>query len=155
LIPPGVRLEHGRGGHVQRDTVVGTNDNWIVTDDTDASGDPTVLHVMANDWGAIRPSIVAYSTGLPGLQYAVTVPAGETRIVMHFGAQNPDRAAALTQGLRLTGLGLNALAGISSVDQSRIANFGLPDALEVTPAEGSASSAIKAARSIRQTRCTR
>jgi hypothetical protein len=46
--------------------------------------------------------------------------------VLHFGAQNPNRTAALAKAPVLAALELEALAGISVADRSRIVNFGLP-----------------------------
>jgi Zn-dependent metalloprotease/subtilisin family serine protease len=122
------------------DLAFGTNDDWIVTDDTDGSGDPTVLHVTANAVGSQRPSAVSYSTGALGYQYSVTVPPGETRIVMHFGAQSPNRATAQAKAATLLALDATALFQISADDRARIVNFAFPDAMQVTPPEGLVSS---------------
>jgi hypothetical protein len=110
------------------DSIFEAGDNWIVTDDTDGSGDPTILHVIANDHGRQRPSVVSYSTGSLGYEYQVVLLPGETKSVMHFGAQNPDRNTATNKGPVLTELGLGALAGLSAEELAQIVNFGLPDA---------------------------
>ena len=108
------------------DTTFTVADDWIVTDDTDGSGDPTVTHVIANSSAVARPSAVSYSTGMLGYQYSVTVPPGETRIVMHFAAQSANRAAALAKATDLAALSRNALAGLTSDEIARIVNFGAP-----------------------------
>lgn len=105
------------------DTVFGTNDNWIVTDDTDAAGDPTLLHVIANDAGSIRPTVVSLSSDQMSYLFPVTVPPGDTRIVMHFAAQNPNRATAMAKAPDLTALLQDALTQISPSDVSHIVNF--------------------------------
>jgi hypothetical protein len=106
------------------DSVFGTNDNWIVTDDSDGTGDPTILHVTANSSSVNRPTAVSYTTGLLGYQYSVTVPPGQTRIVMHFSAQSSNRATALSKAADLAGLGQEALFQITAEDLANIVNFG-------------------------------
>ena len=115
------------------DTIFGTNDNWIVTDDTDATGDPTLLHVIGNDYGLVRPSSTMYTVGSLQYTWQLTLAPGETRIVMHFASQNFNQAAALAKGPVLADLGLNALSGISDADRMRIVNFGYPDPLRIMP----------------------
>ena len=115
------------------DTTFELNDNWIVTDDMDGAGDPTVLHAIANNHGHQRPSAVSYSMGLLGYEYQLVLQPGETKIVMHFGAQNMNRNTALNKASQLIAMDLDTLAGISEEDLARIVNFGLPNDLQVTP----------------------
>ena len=108
------------------DAIFSVADDWIVTDDADGTGDPTVTHVIGNDGAALRPSAVAYSSGGLSYQYSVTVPPGQTRIVMHFGAQSSNRATALAKAVDLAALGRDALAQIPVNEQALIVNFGSP-----------------------------
>ncbi|CAB1059315.1 Vibriolysin, extracellular zinc protease (EC @ Pseudolysin, extracellular zinc protease (EC [Olavius sp. associated proteobacterium Delta 1] len=127
------------------ETTFTTDDNWIVTDDSDVfrdnivitsddsdgSGDPTIVHVIANDYGSIRPSWVSAPTGSVYYNHVLTVGAGDTRIIMHFGAQNPNRATALAKADQLMQLELDALAGLSTTEINQIANFKIPKVISV------------------------
>ena len=57
--------------------------------------------------------------------YDLTLQPGETQIVMHFGAQNADRATALAKAPLLADLdpSLNPFAGLSLIEISQIVNF--------------------------------
>ncbi|MBD1923771.1 S8 family serine peptidase [Microcoleus sp. FACHB-831] len=104
------------------DTNFTTADNWIVTDDGDSIFDPTMLHVIAGE-GALRPTSVSSPIGFLNYGYNLSLNPGETKIVMHFGAQNPNQATALTKGNQLTQLGLNALVGMSAQEKELVVNF--------------------------------
>jgi hypothetical protein len=105
-----------------------TDDDWIVTDDVDGGSDPTMLHVTAGPGGAQRPSSVFFDTsGFLFASYDLTLDPGETKIVMHFAAQNSNQATALAKGDQLAGLQLNALAGMSAVEIAAVVNFNIGD----------------------------
>ncbi|MFH0909528.1 MAG: Calx-beta domain-containing protein, partial [bacterium] len=108
------------------DTSFGTNDDWIVTDDADGSGDPTVAHVIANAFGQQRASAVTYSTGVLGYEYSVVLAPGETKIVMHFGAQHLNRAIARSNAASLATLEAGALQLMSPTEIAQVVNFGIP-----------------------------
>lgn len=116
------------------DNVFNTDDNWLVTDDFDGTGDPTVVHVIAGENGSLRPDAASFNfdnvfalsnTTKVNFAYNLTLAPGETQIVMHFAAQNSDQATALTKASDLASLKLDALAGISSEELQQIVNFGL------------------------------
>lgn len=127
------------------DTSFTTADNWIVTDDYDGGGDPTLLHVIAGE-NAVRPTTVSAPTGNLSYAYDLNLQPGETKIVMHFAAQNPNQAAALSKAPHLTQLGLDALTGMSDREIQQVVNFATvpPPPLrmlsinDVTIAEGNA-----------------
>ena len=104
-----------------------TDDDWIVTDDANGTGDPTVLHVIAGPSGQ-RPS-TASLTSCDDIEYTydLTLGPGETKIVMHFGAQNANRAAALAKAPLLAALELNALAGMTRVERAQVVNLVEPN----------------------------
>lgn len=113
-------------------------DDWIVTDDGDATGDPTVLHVVSGA-GGVDPTSV--STNAPGdddvgYSYDLTLAPGETQIVMHFGAQSGDRQQALAKAAALREPDAVALAGTNAQELSQVVNFfgGLPDYPFASPA---------------------
>ncbi len=110
------------------DALFATNDHWIVTDDSDLGGDPTLLHVFGNTLGGLRPSSVLYTVGTLDYQWNFTLAPGETKSILHFASQNPSRAAALAKGPLLAGFGLDALTGLDATDLARIVNFGWPAA---------------------------
>ncbi|MCA1995102.1 MAG: hypothetical protein LDL41_24095, partial [Coleofasciculus sp. S288] len=104
------------------DTVFDTEDNWLVTDDFDGGGDPTMLHVIAGEDG-IRPNAASLSFDNLNYQYNLTLAPGETQIVMHFAAQNPDQATALAKAPQLDDLELDALEGMSEEELQQVVNF--------------------------------
>ena len=106
------------------DLVWGTNDDWIVTDDGDGAGDPTVIHVVANPYGQIRQSAVRYSTDFISYDYNVALAPGQTKIVMHFGAQNLNRSIARTNAVFLTNLGAGTLDLMTASEINQVVNFG-------------------------------
>jgi Ca2+-binding RTX toxin-like protein len=105
------------------DTVFNTDDNWLVTDDFDGSGDPTMLHVIAGEDGSLRPNTASLSFDDVNFAYNLTLDPGQTLIVMHFAAQNPDQATALAKAPELTDLELDALAGMSEEELQQVVNF--------------------------------
>ena len=116
------------------------DDDWIVTDDaTDAGGYPTVVHVFSGPNADLEPLAVTTSAppnDLVQFEFQVTVPGGGRAIIMHFAAQNLDRARAGQRGTRLRSVQGSALSGLDALEQADIANFlayidsdedGLPD----------------------------
>lgn len=114
------------------DAVFDPGDKWVVTDDQDATGDPTLLHVIRGA-DAAAPSSASVGEDFLNFTYDLTLAPGESRIVMHFASQNPDQATALAKGPVLASRGEEALAGLSDDEISRIVNF---DAFMPEPAAG-------------------
>lgn len=112
------------------DLVFAPNDDWIVTDDVDAGGDPTMLHVTASPSGRVRPTIATLSGDNLRYTYNLTLNPGETQVVMHFASQNQNRATALAKATQLTELQLGALIGMTDEEQQAIVNFNLGDPVE-------------------------
>lgn len=98
------------------------SDFWVLTDDADGTGDPTMLHIVAGPGGR-GPTIVSAGGGLVEYQYALTLQPGETQIVMHFGAQSQNRAAALVKADDLTNLLRGALSGMTAEELDQVVNF--------------------------------
>ncbi|MCC5666039.1 hypothetical protein LC653_19470 [Nostoc sp. CHAB 5784] len=117
------------------DNVFNTDDNWLVTDDFDGTGDPTVVHVIAGENGSLKPDAASLNVDGVNFAYNLTLAPGETQIVMHFAAQNSDQATALAKAADLESLGLDALAGISSEEREQIVNFAPPPPLSLTGSE--------------------
>ena len=109
------------------DILFDAGDDWIVTDDgTNGAGDPVVLHIIAGPGGQ-RPASVNLGAG-GGLDYSydLLLAPGETRIVMHFAAQNNNGAAAVTKAASLVTLPPEALEELSNADRARVVNFVVP-----------------------------
>lgn len=117
------------------DTVFNPGDNWLVTDDFDAGGDPTMLHVIAGEDG-IRPDAASLNADNINFQYNLSLAPGETQIVMHFAAQNSDQATALAKAPELSVLELDALEGISAEELQQIVNFSIGPTPELIGTEG-------------------
>lgn len=109
------------------DATFSVNDHWIVTDDGDGTGDPTVAHIIGNSYGQVKPAAVSYSTGVLGYEYNVPLNAGETKIIMHFGVQCSSRSVARTDAANLTDLNYDSLDVMTPTEISQIANFGVVD----------------------------
>jgi Ca2+-binding RTX toxin-like protein len=117
------------------DTVFNTDDSWLVTDDFDAGGDPTMLHVVAGE-DAIRPNAASLNFDNINFAYNLTLAPGETQIVMHFAAQNPDQATALAKAPELEALELDALAGMSNEELQQVVNFSTVPVPDLIGTEG-------------------
>jgi len=101
-------------------------DDYLVTDDADGSGDPTMAHIFSGPNALIEPSNV--STSAPGgdnfsYSFNLTVPAGEQIAVMHFAVQNANRVDALAKADSLQNLADNSLVGLNSSELNSIINF--------------------------------
>ncbi|MFO0892785.1 MAG: FG-GAP-like repeat-containing protein [Isosphaeraceae bacterium] len=97
-------------------------DDWIVTDDYDAAGDPTMLHVIAGEGGS-RPSYAARFGDNLSYNYDLSLAPGETKIVMHFASQNASQADALARAPELAALGEETLAGMTGDELKLVVNF--------------------------------
>ena len=91
------------------DATFTTADDWIVTDDADGTGDPTVLHVIAGPGGQRPTDVGGGNFDSVYFEYNLTLAPGETQIVMQFGAQNTNRA--------------DALAGMTGAERAQVVNF--------------------------------
>jgi hypothetical protein len=98
-------------------------DDFILTDDNDGTGDPSLAHVIAGPGGTVRPSAVSLVSDNLSYTYTLTIPAGGRVILMHFAGQNPNRAAAAASADRLVRLQGRALAGLAPGEQADIVNF--------------------------------
>jgi len=116
-------------------------DRWIVVDGTEGTtntgGEPPTVAYAFDGPGAAMPVDTAsfstpfYDTAEVMYQWSnITVPAGGTVALMHFGVQQSSRTSSAASAARLIQLPPEALMGISSQDLSAIQNF-------VVPANGS------------------
>ncbi len=99
-----------------------TADHWLVTDDFDFSGDPTIVHVTSGP-GAAGPTFASLNLDDIAYAYDLVLAPGQTQVVMHFASQNTNQASALSKATQLTNLELGALEGLSDFELARIVNF--------------------------------
>jgi hypothetical protein len=109
-----------------------TNNTYAITDDSSsATFRPTLSHVFAGRAASVGVSGTKFVTGEETIFYRwnVTVPAGQTVILMHFAVQrgNGDTAAARAQAEALVDLSdPNALAGMTAQEKAQVVNFVIP-----------------------------
>ncbi|HVM95853.1 MAG TPA: hypothetical protein VMT89_05660, partial [Candidatus Acidoferrales bacterium] len=111
-------------------------DQFAITDDIDAEGDPTLLFLLGDATAPSPAHVVFYSPLMPDLlwiRYQITVPANGRAIVMHVGAQQHDQAEARVTLAELLTLPESLLTGIGDADRLAVVNFVLPIS-EATPA---------------------
>jgi len=109
------------------DQSLAVNDDYIITDDQDGTGTPTMVHVFSGPDAELEPSeLESYLSSYyyrMGYDFDVTIPAGERRIVMHFASQNSNRTAAHASATALHYLQGRALTGLTPDEQADIVNF--------------------------------
>jgi hypothetical protein len=109
------------------DVTFEATDFWIVTDDTDGAGDPSLTHVFAHEDADVAVSAVSAPTGLLNYEWDLTVSAGERVILLHFASQNPNRSVASFKAGALYALSLGALDGLTDAELESIVNFDVSD----------------------------
>lgn len=120
---------------------------WMVTDDT--QNDPSVGHIMAGS-GATNPmtyvALGNYGNNKDGVlwEYAnVTIPAGQTKYLMHFQVQRTLSADSVTAAGALVGLPGYTTTGLTTGERAGILNWVLPPVAEANgPYTGNEGQAI-------------
>lgn len=97
-------------------------DHWLVTDDFDGSGDPSMAHVVWGDGGQ-APDSASQSGDNIRQQWTVTLAPGQTVGLLHFAVQASNQASARATAERLVALPPEALAGLSAAELASIVNF--------------------------------
>jgi CSLREA domain-containing protein len=126
------------------DQIAEDSDRWVVIGDGRGSDPfettvlPPVAQVFGDDDAAIHAAKVLFESvdasrddrwGRLRVEWTdLTIPAGETAIVMHFAAQQTGSAPAIATASCLSRLPDEALQGISTEDRARIVNFSIADA---------------------------
>jgi len=119
------------------DGLFNTDDLWLVTDDDDGGGDPTMTFVFGTP-GAISPATEASLVGDNfRFQFEVDIPPRSTATVIHWAAQSLDQAMAVEKAELIAELDPEAMVDLDLVDLSRAVNLaldrdndGLPDPFE-------------------------
>jgi hypothetical protein len=129
----GVVVDHSSSGDSMLDvSSPDTADSWFVAGRTDALG---VAFVFDGAGASSRVSQLALAPMQTGSTHfaratygwsSVTIPAGGTVAVMHFGVQQLTREAARASAERLATLPPEALSGLSADELAAVSNFELP-----------------------------
>jgi len=113
-------------------------DRWLTVDDgadgdpvaQSGAGTPALAFVFDGQGAVARAGTATFAGGTVGvLSYEwqnITVPAGGTVALMHFGSQQTSRAAAQLSAERLVLLPPEALAGMNPSEMAAIVNFAVP-----------------------------
>ena len=108
-----------------------TNYTYAVTDQSGICCDPLLAHVFGGASSTLVPTVQFIPTN-DNVFYRwdnVTVPAGQTVILMHFAVQRPpsDLTGTKSQATGLVNLtDPNALTGMSAAEKAAVANFIIP-----------------------------
>jgi hypothetical protein len=103
-------------------TTVSAADSWLVTDDEDAGGDPSLAHVIQGPGARVRASTVALTMDDLSWSFVVPVAAGTQAAVLTFAVQDGDRAHARAEAERLVTLPPDAMVGLEDY-RAAIVNF--------------------------------
>lgn len=107
------------------DQVFTNNDHFLVTDDIDMLLSPPLLHVFSNPDGELAPAEVSLAGSQLKKTFRFDLAPGETKIILHFAAQNIDRTSARNLGVDLLSISAEDLLGTSQHEQRTIVNFGV------------------------------
>jgi hypothetical protein len=97
-------------------------DRWFTTDDTDASGDPSLGHVVQGTSPLVAPRTASLSGDNLEWIFDVTVPASGRIAIVTFAIQASNRAAARTEAERLVEMPEDAFIGLDAY-AGEIVNF--------------------------------
>jgi len=109
-----------------------TNFTYAVTDQSGICCDPLLAHVFGGASSTLAVPTVQFIPTNDNVFYRwdnITVPAGQTVILMHFGVQRPpsDLTGTKAQAASLVNLtDPNALNGMSAAEKAAVANFVIP-----------------------------
>lgn len=79
------------------DTTVDVDDSWFGTDDSDATGDPSLAHAYFGDGAIYTPDIQSIGSGDSETSFTLTIGPGEQVGFMVFGFQGPNQAEVRSQ----------------------------------------------------------
>jgi hypothetical protein len=130
-----VRVETNTGGTTSvtgshsGDAVFGLADRWVTLDDhIDGGGTPSLSHNWSGPLGQIAATAVGtvvftcnLTTGVYA-EFVVAIPPLSTRALLHFGAQNLNRAVALSTAAGLDLLP-GSLTGLTQEERAWILNW--------------------------------
>jgi Carboxypeptidase regulatory-like domain/Bacterial TSP3 repeat/Bacterial Ig-like domain (group 2) len=109
-----------------------TSFTYAVTDQSGICCDPLLGYVFSGASSTLAVPTVQFIPGNDNVSYRwdnVTIPAGQTAILMHFAVQRPptDLVGTKAQATSLVNLtDPNALTGMSAAEKAAVANFVIP-----------------------------
>ncbi len=122
-------------GDSSGNTAPTTADTWAATFQNFAgaktTSDPRLGHVFSSPGATVGLSGLSVTNGRTGnnpwWNYTVTVPPGQTRIIMNYGVVQPSRAAAATKSAQLADLAdAHQLDLMSDAERAEVLNFAVP-----------------------------
>src|SRR5262249_7337339 len=128
-IPVTVSAVLGSGTDTRVYVAPSANGNtYAVTDSNGLSSTPALGHVLAGSNAAVPVSSTHFVAGDGNIsaQWTITVPPGQTVMLMHFAIQrdSADAAGANAQAQALVNLtDPNALTGMSDTEKAQVLNF--------------------------------
>ncbi len=108
------------------DPVADVDDHyWVLDDFADPGGSPPVAQVFAGPFADVQATVASARNGssFTNVTFPVFVPAGERRLVLHFGLEANDRAEATAGAAALVRLVGPALTGLPIEERDDIVNF--------------------------------
>jgi len=109
-----------------------TNFTYAVTDQHGFCCDPLLAHVFGGTSSTLAVPAVQFIENNDNIFYRwdnITIPAGQTAVLMHFAVQRPtnDLVGTKSQAASLVNLtDPNALTGMSTAEKAAVANFVIP-----------------------------
>ena len=120
-------------GDSSGNTTPTTADTWAATFQNFTGGattsDPRLGHVFSSPGATVGLSAMNFANGddNPWWNYTVTIPPGQTRIIMNYGVVQPSRAAAATKSAQLANLDDgHQLDLMSDAERAQVLNFAVP-----------------------------
>ena len=107
-------------------------DTWATTFQNysgTVSTDPRLGHVFSSPGATVGLSAMHFANGddNPWWNYTVTIPPGQTRIIMNYGVVQPSKAAAATKSAQLADLDdAHQLDLMSDAERAEVLNFAVP-----------------------------
>ncbi len=109
------------------DLALGTDDAWFATDDTDGSGDPSLVHLFQGgptSGALVSATTATLSTDSIDISFDVNVPAGGRAAVLTWALQYPNQMTAQAEATRLLELPDDAIVGLEEY-AADVVNFSL------------------------------
>ncbi|WP_438020012.1 thrombospondin type 3 repeat-containing protein [Sorangium sp. So ce315] len=106
-------------------------DRWLATDDADMGGDPSLHFNFHGPSAALAPESVGMTvfdcagTQGPFVEFALPLPPGGTRALMHFGGQRGSQAEAHESAIALDALGEEMLLGMTAAERLGVVNWNI------------------------------
>jgi hypothetical protein len=118
----GTTLVRDSGG----DFALDASDRWLITDDADASGDPTLAFLFAGAGGTLAPATATLDADDLSVSFQVTLPARATKRLMLIVAQHASQADATAHVAALDADPATLAFGLNAGERASVLNWSLP-----------------------------